>query len=108
MGKLKTPEITDDNTVLEKTIVEMMGVQPIRAMDPSVLFDAMTRLPFTTELVFDKIFGRWIFSNEDEDDWSKVMKGHHVSGPNFTFVADQPEQAIIRGIHYYYHTRIKQ
>lgn len=108
MGKLKTPEITDDNTVLEKTIVEMMGVQPIRAMDPSVLFDAMTRLPFTTELVFDKIFGRWIFSNEDEDDWSKVMDGHKTSGPNFTFVERAPELAIIKGIHYYYHTRIKQ
>lgn len=108
MGRLKVPEITDDHTHLTKTIVEMMGVQPISAWDPAVLFDAMTRLPFTTEIVFDKIFGRWIFSNMDEDDWSKVMNGCQVSGPNFTFVADQPEQAIIRGIHYYYHTRIKQ
>lgn len=86
----------------------MMGVEPLRVWDLSVLTEAMTKLPFSTELVFDKIFGRWIFTNEDEDDWSKLMEGHRVSGPNFTFVSKDPEGAIIRGIHYYYHTRIKQ
>lgn len=108
MGRLKTPEITDDIEVLKGTIVRLMDVSHLRALDASVLLEAMTRLPFTTELVFDKIFGRWIFSNVDEDDWSKVMKGHKVSGPNFTFVELTPEMAVIKGIHYYYHTRIDQ
>lgn len=108
MGRLKTQEITDDLNVLALTISEMMDVSTSGAWDMAVLLDAMTKLPFTTEIIFDKIFGRWIFTNGHEDDWIHLMSGHKVSGPNFSFVSSQPDIAIIKGIHYYYHTRIKQ
>lgn len=109
VGKIKIQEITEDIEVMTRTISEMMHVSSNRSWEPSVLFDAMTRLPFNTEIIFDKIFGRWIFTNEDEDEWSRVTKGYHISGPNFTFVStESPEQAIVRGLHYYYHIRIKR
>ena len=108
MGRLKIPEITTDSDVLSQTIMDMLGVDRLRAWDAASLFEAQQMMPFTTYLVFDKIFGRWVFTNEDEDDWCRLMSGHHCSGPNFSFVESTPEMAMINGIHYYYHTRIKE
>lgn len=108
MGKIKIQPITNDLTVLKKTIVGMMYVEPIKALDLGVLTDAMTRLPFNTELVYNKIYGYWIYTSQHEDEWSKLpLLPFRTCGPDFTFIESCPEMAIIKGIHYYYHTRIK-
>ena len=108
MGKLKIQPITADEKVLTQTIVDMMGVAPIKAFDPGALFGAMKMFPFSSEIFYDKIQGRWIYTNEPEDYWPDGQTGHNVSGPNFTFIEQEPEMAMIKGIHYYYHTKVKQ
>ena len=85
----------------------MMDVSSSKALTLEVLFQAVAKLPLSTTIYFDKIFGRWIFTNQDQDDWPKMIrKAHKVAGPNFTFVDDVLEMALARGIYYYYHTKI--
>lgn len=101
--------ITLNRIKLEETLSEMMDVPVWQALSLEVLMMAMMRLPLQTRLAYDKIFGRWIFSNQDEEDWPKeVRQGQRVSGPNFTFIADHPAMAIAQGVYYYYHTKIKE
>ena len=101
-------KFTDDETILRKTISEMMDVHPNGAFNLHILFNAMTMLPFKTEIIYDKIYGRWVFTNQHEDDWEKVEIGcNNTSGPNFTFTEQTPEMAMIKGMHYYYHTKLK-
>lgn len=86
----------------------MMDVSATKALSIETLLKAVTRLPLSTVLHFDKIYGRWIFSNQSDDEWPKLFrKAHKVAGPNFTFVDEIPEMAIARGIYYYYHTKLK-
>lgn len=99
---------TESKPQLEATICEMMGVSAGKALSIEILLKAITRLPLNTVLHFDKIYGRWIFSSQSDDDWPKVTrKAHKVCGPSFTFVDEIPEMAIAKGIYYYYHTKIK-
>lgn len=101
--------VTESRVRLEQTICEMMEVSEYKALTVEVLLKAVTRLPLNTCIHFDKIFGRWIFSNQDQEEWPKaVRKAHKVSGPNFTFVDEVLENALARGIYYYYHTKIKE
>ena len=86
----------------------MMDVTEAKALTIEILLKAVTKLPLNTVLHFDKIYGRWIFSNQSDDEWPKMHKrAHKVSGPNFTFVDEVPEMALARGIYYYYHTKLK-
>ena len=100
--------VTESRTQLEDTISEMMDVSVAKALSIEILLKAITKLPLSTVLHFDKIYGRWIFTNQDEDYWPRVVRSaHRVAGPNFTFIDEVPEMAIARGIYYYYHTKIK-
>jgi hypothetical protein len=101
--------ITESRTHLEETLSEMMDVSTTKALSIENLLKAMTKLPLSTVLHFDKIYGRWIFSNQDQDDWPKwIKKAHKVSGVNFTFVDEVPEMALAKGLYYYYHTKLKE
>jgi len=101
--------VTESRTKLEETISEMMGVKEAKALSIEILLRAIVRLPFNTVLSFDKIYGRWIFSNQADDEWPRwVRNAAKVSGVNFTFVDEIPEMAIARGIYYYYHTKIAE
>lgn len=91
-----------------ETICEMMSVQTHIALSINVLLQASRRLPFNTSLTYDHLNGRWIFSSCEDDDFiPDGIRGFHVSGPNFTFCDMSPDMAIARGIHYYYHLKIK-
>lgn len=86
----------------------MMDVKEDKALSIEILLKAITKLPLNTVLSFDKIYGRWIFSNQDSEEWPKCERvAHKVSGPNFTFVDTIPEMAIAQGVYYYYHTKIR-
>lgn len=108
MGRNKIPSITSDEHLLRETMVNMIGVSSLTALSPSSLFIAIEMLPLQTQIIYDKIYGRWIFTTEHEDDWASLLEGNHCSGANFSFVEKSPEIAMAKGIHYYYHTRIKQ
>lgn len=100
--------VTESRTLLEETLCEMMDVTEAKALTIETLTKAMMRLPIPSMLHFDKIYGRWIFTNQDQEEWPKVLrKAHKVSGPNFTFVDEVLEMALARGIYYYYHTKLK-
>ena len=101
--------MTNDTEKLQATLSEMTGGPEHSALSLNNLTDAMIMLPFDTWLVFDKRFGRWMFSNEDRDDWpDPTFNNDRVSGPNFTFVDNNPEMVIARAIYYYYHLKIKE
>lgn len=85
----------------------MMEVSPTKALTSEVLIKAVMRLPIRTTISYDKIFGRWIFSNQDEDEWPKAIRyADNAFGPNFTFIDEVFEQALARGVYYYYHTKV--
>lgn len=100
--------VTENRHQLEETLSEMMDVSVTKALSIEVLTKAVMRLPVNSIIKYDKIFGRWIFSNQDEDYWPKMVKqGHVVSGANFTFIDEVLEVALARGIYYFYHTKVK-
>ena len=100
--------VTESTSQLEETLSEMMDVSTTKALSIEVLVKAVMRLPVNTTINYDKIYGRWIFSNQDQDEWPRVIrKGHKVAGPNFTFIDEVLEVALARGIYYFYHTRVK-
>ncbi len=104
---MKNDPKTRDSVAISETIAEMMDCKCTEAFSIDILTDAMTRLPFNTTLCFDKIYGRWIFSNQDESFWPNGLPDYQCYGPDFTFVDHTPDMAIARGIHYYYHKKIK-
>lgn len=105
--------VTSNRITIEETLCEMMNVSPAKAWSLEVLLHAVTLLPIRTCLHYDKIYGRWIFTNQDEEDWPKpgfgtvTKSAYKAAGPNFTFVDEHPEMALGRGIYYYYHTRVR-
>ena len=100
--------VTENQNQLEETLSEMMDVSLTKALSIEVLIKAVMRLPVRTTIHYDKIYGRWIFSNQDEDQWPRVIKkAHIIAGANFTFVDEVLETALARGIYYFYHTKVK-
>ena len=106
MGKLKIQPITNDQKLMAETICEMLGISShTSAFSMNTLVEAMKKLPVSTTLHFDKIYGRWIFANHHSDEWPATeLVDYSVSGPNFAFSERSPELAIAKGIHYFYHT----
>jgi hypothetical protein len=106
--------VTSNRLAIEETIAEMMSVSQVKALSLETLLQAVAMLPLRTCLHYDKFYGRWIFSTQDESEWPKPnlkqphKSAHKVSGPNFTFADEHPEMAIARGVYYYYHTKVKE
>lgn len=103
----KTPLITRDEELLSQTICDLMGDQDLfKPLATSNLFLAVERLHFSTHLYFDKMIGLWCFSSMSEECWPKDYKSFY-SGPNFTIYEHTAEMALARGVHYYYHLKIR-
>jgi len=109
MGVLKIDPLTNDDEVIKDTICKLMGLKfRAKAFSFPILMNAIEKMPFCSTLSYNKIYGRWEFSNYQEGEWlSDKQKFNKVGGLNFTFAEANPETAIARGIHYYYHTKVK-
>ena len=103
----KTPLQTNDEEILSQTIRDIMGNQDLAfPLATTNLFMAMERLHFSTHLYFNKMRGKWCFSSLPEEMWPADFKSD-FSGDDFTIVDYTAEKAIAKGVHYYYHLRIK-
>lgn len=101
--------VTENRQLLEETLAEMMDVSITKSLSIEVLLQAVVKLPVRTTISYDKIYGRWIFTNQDEDLWPKMIrKTQVVAGANFIFIDEVVEMALARGIYYYYHTKVKE
>ena len=104
----KIPLETRDEELLAQTIKDIMEDQDIfKPLGTTNLFMAMERLHFPTHLYFNKIMGKWSFSNLSQEQWPNDLKTK-MYGANFTIFDETAEMAIARGIHYYYHLRIRE
>lgn len=103
----KIPIHTNDEELLSQTICDIMGNQDLfKPLATTNLFMAMERLHFSTHLYFDKMQGKWCFSNLPEESWPKERRSD-FSGVNFIITEFTAEMAIAKGVHYYYHLKIK-
>lgn len=103
----QVPLMTRDESLLSQTIRDIMDDQALSyPLGTTNLFMAMERLHFPTHLYFDKIYGHWCFSNLPPDMWPLNYKDQ-LNGANFTIFDLTAEMAIARGIHYYFHLKIK-
>jgi hypothetical protein len=102
-------KLSNDIDEITQTIMDLTGASRLKALGTDNLLNAMELLPFDTTLTWDKINGRYAFSNEGEDEWRLIedQVGHQVYGPNFSFVGPDRELVIAKGLHYYYHKKQK-
>jgi hypothetical protein len=101
--------VTENKSLIEETLSEMLEIPREKVFDLDQLLRGLMLLPCNSYMHYDKISGRWIFSNQDEEDWPKwVQIGHKVAGLNFTFCDLTLEMAIGRGLYYFYHTRARE
>lgn len=104
----KIPMHTRDEVLLSNSIRKVLDDESLAyPLGTSSLFMAMERLHFPTYLYFNKLFGMWCFSNLPENMWPLDFKDS-FAGANFTFFDVTAEMAAARGIHYYYHLKIKE
>lgn len=106
MGK-KIPLDTRDEDLLSQSICDIMDDQDLFIpMATPNLFMAMERLHFSTHLYHNKMLGRWCFSNREHHDWPDEKKTKCI-GTDIVIYDHTAEMAIARGVHYYYHLKIK-
>ena len=103
----KIPLHTSDEEILSQTIRDIMGDQDLaHPLATTNLFMATERLHFSTHLYFDKMVGKWCFSSLPSSMWPAELVSA-FSGDDFTIVDYTAEKAMAKGIHYYFHLRIK-
>jgi hypothetical protein len=96
-----------DERVLSDTIREMLKKELRQPLDSANVIDCITMLPFQTLIYHDKIYGRWIVTNQHFDTIRASTKTT-FSGANFMVVEPTFEIAAARAVHYHYHTRMKE
>lgn len=103
----KIPLVTRDTELIQTTVRKILGLKNNVRLGSHHFLDAMMLVPISTCLHFDKIFGKWTFSNQEPDEWPKgaIMKDI-TQDSQFTFCAFTPEQAIGMGLHYNFHRKM--
>lgn len=100
--------LTRDTEILSQTICNILKDKDLfQPLDAHNLLMAATRLHFSVSLHWDKIFGRWVFTNMSKDEWSNQSKDI-VELDQFAFSDITAEMAMARGIHYYFNLRIDE
>ncbi len=92
-----------EESVLANTICELLGTSPIAPLSMRYLMDCFVKLPFSVSIYFDKIYGRYLVSNQHMDDWKDETLDSTFCGANFTVIDTSLEMAMARAVHYYFH-----
>lgn len=99
----KVDVFSRDEVIIADTIKQMLGREVIAPLSMRYLMDCFEKLPFSITIHFDKIFGRYLVSNEHMDCWKDETLDSNFSGANFTVIDRQLEMAMARAVHYYFH-----
>jgi len=106
MAKIKPTSTNPDQ--LADTVRTMLGKKVVSPLSVNWLIDCVEMMPFSLVMKFDKIFGRYIVSNEDESEWPPEGLQSNYHGTCFTIVDLTLEMAMARAVHYYFHTEIRE